>query len=298
VAVTDGPDGAARIPAEPARHLRRVLGLGQFTASGVGLIIGAGIYVLLAAATDKAGAGVWISFVVAGALSALTALGYAELAAMLPNAGAEYDYTRRVAPLWAAFVVGWIMLLGLMVAAAAVALGFADYLNYFVDVPVRIAALALIVVATAIASCGISESTRLTVALSVIQVGGLVAVVVIGVPHLGDHSLVGGASFGGVVSGAALVFFAFIGFDEVITLAEETRAPTRTVPRALSWRWGSPRSCTWPSRSRARACSGRRRWAHRDNPSPTSWRLRSGTRAPTSSRSLPSWPPRTRPCSR
>jgi APA family basic amino acid/polyamine antiporter len=78
--------------------LKRILGLGQITASGVGIIIGAGIYVLLGAATAEAGSAVWIAFLVAGLLSALTALSYSELASMFPNAGAEYDYTRRVAP--------------------------------------------------------------------------------------------------------------------------------------------------------------------------------------------------------
>ena len=214
-------------------RLHRALGLGQLTASGVGIIIGAGIYVLLGAATDVAGTGVWLSFVVAGGCSALTALGYAELTAMFPTAGAEYEFTRRVAAPSVAFLVGWVMIAGLMVAAAAVSLGFATYLRAFVDVPIRVGAIALLGAVTLIALRGIQRSTTLTVVLSLIQVGGLVSVVAISIPHLGDHSLVQGVSFGGVVSGAALVFFAFIGFDEVITLAEETDAPTRTVPRAL-----------------------------------------------------------------
>ncbi len=218
---------------ESRARLRRTLGLGQLTASGIGIIIGAGIYVLLGAATDVAGTGVWLGFVVAGGLSALTALSYAELAAMYPTAGAEYEYTRRVAAPSVAFLVGWVMIAGLVVAAAAVALGFATYFRSFVDVPIRIVAIGLLVGVTLIAVRGIQRSAAITVVLSLIQVGGLVAIIAIGVPHLGDHSLVDGVTFGGVVSGAALVFFAFIGFDEVITLAEETAAPTRTVPRAL-----------------------------------------------------------------
>ncbi|MFT7598054.1 MAG: APA family basic amino acid/polyamine antiporter [Acidimicrobiales bacterium] len=215
------------------QHLARSLGFGQITASGVGIIIGAGIYVLLGAATAEAGAAVWVSFLIAGALSALTALSYAELAAMFPNAGAEYDYTRRVAPEWTAFVIGWVMILGLVIAAAAVALGFASYVRYFVDVPLRVAAWALIAVVTLIALAGIEQSAKLTVALSAFQVGGLVVIVAIGVPHLGDHDLLEGSTTAGVMTAAALVFFAFVGFDEVITLAEETTNPARTVPRAL-----------------------------------------------------------------
>jgi APA family basic amino acid/polyamine antiporter len=120
-----------------------------------------------------------------------------------------------------------------MVAAAAIAVGFAHYLRYFVDVPLVAGAVGLLVVDAAIAMWGIQRSAHLTVALSAVQVAGLLFVIAIGIPHLGSQSITDGADLGGVVSGAALVFFAFIGFDEVITLAEETRDPTRVIPRAL-----------------------------------------------------------------
>ncbi len=213
--------------------LDRTLGFGQITASGVGIIIGAGIYVLLGSSTAEAGSAVWLSFLLAGGLSALTALSYAELASMFPSAGAEYEYTRQVAPPWMAFVVGWVMILGLVIASAAVALGFASYLRYFVAVPLRLGAWALLGLVTLVALGGIKQSARLTVTLSAFQVGGLLVIIAIGIPHLGEHSLVAGSTTTGVVSAAALVFFAFIGFDEVITLAEETKNPGRTVPRAL-----------------------------------------------------------------
>jgi APA family basic amino acid/polyamine antiporter len=213
--------------------LRRELGLVQITASGIGIIIGAGIYVLLGAATEEAGASVWAAFAVAGVLSALTALSYCELAAMFPAAGAEFDYTRRVAPAWVAFLVGWVMIVGLIVAGGAVSLGFARYLRYFVDVPEQVGAFALLLVVAAVALRGIRQSAALTLVFSIVQVGGLLFVAAIGLPHLGDQNLVEGISIDGVVSAAALVFFAFIGFDEVITLSEETRDPVRTVPRGL-----------------------------------------------------------------
>lgn len=214
-------------------RLRRVLGPLEVTASGVGIIIGAGIYVLLGAATAEAGNAVWLSFALAAVLCALTGLSYAELASMYPNAGAEYDYTRRVfAERWA-FLVGWTMVIGLMVAAAAIAVGFAHYLQYFVDVPLAAAAVALLAFDAVVAVSGIRRSARLTLALSALQVVGLLVVIAIGIPHLGSENLVVGASVSGVLGGAALVFFAFIGFDEVITLAEETREPTKVIPRAL-----------------------------------------------------------------
>jgi APA family basic amino acid/polyamine antiporter len=219
-------------PRPPA--LDRSLGLWSVTASGVGIIVGAGIYVLVGAAADRAGGRVWMSFVLAAVLSALTSLSYIELAAMFPRAGAEYEYARHVAPPSVAFVTGWMMVVGLFVAAAAVSLGFARYLEYFVDVDRRIGAVLLIASVTAVAFSGIRRSARMTVLLSLVQVGGLLLVIVAGWSHVGDVDLLSGpGGAGGVLSGAALVFFAFIGFDEVITLSEETRDPVRTIPRAL-----------------------------------------------------------------
>ena len=96
--------------------LRRVLGLVEVTAGGVGII--AGIYVLLGSATAQAGALVWAAFVVAAVLSALTGLSYAELSSMFPSAAGEYEYTRRAMPEGVAFVGGWTMIVGLVIAAA------------------------------------------------------------------------------------------------------------------------------------------------------------------------------------
>jgi amino acid permease-like protein len=125
------------------------------------------------------------------------------------------------------------MIVGLVVAAAMVSIGFARYVGYFVDIDARLASLVLLVIVSLVAMVGIKQSARLTVGLSAVQVGALVFVAAIGLPHVGDVDLFSGPGLGGVLAGAALVFFAFIGFDEVITLAEETRDPTRTVPRAL-----------------------------------------------------------------
>ncbi len=215
------------------RPLDRGLGLLHVTAGGVGIIIGAGIYVLIGEAAGEAGNALWLSFVLAAALCAATGFSYAELASMFPSAGAEFDYTRQVFPEWVAFLVGWVMVTGLIVAAGTVSLGFGRYFGEFVEVDERIPAIALIAGLSLVGASGIRHSGRIIVALSAIQVSGLVAVIAFGIPSIGEADLLASHGAQGVVGGAALVFFAFIGFDEVITLAEETRDPTRTVPRAL-----------------------------------------------------------------
>jgi APA family basic amino acid/polyamine antiporter len=203
------------------------------TASGVAIIIGAGIYVLLGPATQEAGSHVWMSFLLSSALCALTAFSYMELSSMFPKAGSEHEFARQAFPRWIAATVGWSMAIALVVASATVALGFARYLQEFVQVDNRWAAIAVIALMSVVSTLGMERAVWVIVGLGLIEVGGLVWVCVVGLPFIGDVDLVGQPNLGGVFNGAALVFFAFIGFDEVITLAEETRDSHKTVPRAL-----------------------------------------------------------------
>lgn len=212
--------------------LPRTLNLWQVTVAGVGIVIGAGIYVLIGTATAQAGSLVWLSFIVAAVLGGLTGLSYAELAGLFPSAGAEYEFARRAFNDFWGFLTGWLMIAGNVVAAGAVPLGFAQYFTHFVDVDTRIAAVGLLVVLTLVVISGVRHSIWLTAFLVLLQVGGLLMVITVGVPHIGERPLTVGTTTG-VLSAASLVFFAFIGFDEVVTLSDETRDPARVIPRAL-----------------------------------------------------------------
>ncbi len=214
-------------------QFKRVLGLPQVTASGVAIIIGAGIYVLLGPAAQAAGAQVWMSFVLSSALCALTAFSYMELSSMFPKAGSESEFARQAFPRWIGATVGWSMAIALVVASATVALGFSRYLREFVSVDSRVSAIVIIMMMSVISMLGMQRAVWVIVGLGLIEVGGLVWVCIVGLPYLGNVNLVSNVAIGGVFNGAALVFFAFIGFDEVITLAEETRNSHKTVPRAL-----------------------------------------------------------------
>ncbi|HEY5638592.1 MAG TPA: APC family permease [Dehalococcoidia bacterium] len=214
--------------------LRRSLGLLETTLGGVGIILGAGIYALVGEVAAKSGDAMWISFVMAGLMAAVVGLSYAELASTFPKAGADYEYTRRAFGGRAAFVVGWLIVIGNVVAASAVALAFGGYFGSLFDADVTLVAIAALVIATLIAFYGIRETLWTSIVLTVVEAGGLILIIVIGVPHFGDVDLLeanSGAT--GIFAGGALVMFAFIGFEQVATLAEETREPSRVVPRAM-----------------------------------------------------------------
>jgi amino acid transporter len=220
-------------PDAPPARLERTLGLWQVTISGVGIVIGAGIYVLIGEAAREAGNALWLAFALAAVLSVLTGLSYAELAGMFPSASAEYEFARQGFSPFTGFLAGWAMVAGNIVGAAAVAIGFAHYLGQFVAVETGYGAVALLGVLTGIVCIGIRRSIWLSTALVVLQIGGLLMVVAAGAPHIGTHPLITGSTASGVLGGAALVFFAFIGFDEIVSLSDETRDPARVIPRGL-----------------------------------------------------------------
>jgi APA family basic amino acid/polyamine antiporter len=214
--------------------LRRSLGLISCTLMGVGVILGAGIYALVGKAAGLAGNAVWLSFLGAAAFSALTGLSYAELSSFIPRAGGEYYYAQRAFGDRVAFLVTWLLLAGLALVSATVALGFAGYFNALLGTPPVLTAVAAIAVSTGLLVYGIRESAWFAGFCTVLEVIGLLAIIVLGVPHLGSVDLFDAPhGAGGVASAAALIFFAYIGFEEIVQLSEETRDPTRTIPRAL-----------------------------------------------------------------
>ncbi len=214
--------------------LRREVGLLSATASGVGIVLGAGIYVLIGEAAGLAGSGVWLAFLVGAVLAAGTGLAYAELTSMLPEAGAAAAYARVAFGARVGFVTGWMDVAVNCIAAPAVALGFARYFSTLLGVPTTPVAVAVLLLCGTIALLGVSHTVRLASAFAAIEAGGLLLVLVAGAPYLGTADLSevhGGAT--GLLAAAALVFFAYEGFEEIATLSEEVRDPTRNVPRAL-----------------------------------------------------------------
>ena len=219
---------------ERGGRLKRALGLPEVTLSGIGIILGAGIYALMGEAAGLAGNAVWVAFGISAVMAACTGLSYAELSSMFPRASAEYTYAGRAFGRTAAFLVGWLILASGVLSAATVALGFGGYVAGLTGIQVVPAALILIAGLAAIGVYGIRETALFAIAMTLIEAGGIVFVIVIGLPYLGSvdyFAMPKGLS--GVFEASALVFFAYMGFEEMVKLAEETREPEKTIPRAL-----------------------------------------------------------------
>jgi APA family basic amino acid/polyamine antiporter len=221
-------------PQSPNPPLRRELGLLEVTLSGVGIILGAGVYVLIGQAAGLAGNAIWLAFGISAIIALLTGLSYAELSSMFPKAGAEYDYVKNAFNAQLAFVIGWLVFLSGVLAAATVALGFAGYFSALTSIPVLISAIVLLIVLTALLAYGVKETARAAVIATLIEVSGLVIIIAIGLPHLGSVNYWEmPQGYSGLFAASALIFFAYQGFESMVKFSEETKKPEITVPKAL-----------------------------------------------------------------
>ena len=218
-----------------APELKRSVSLFTLTMYGIGVILGAGIYAIIGKAAGVAGGSLWLSFLIAALVGLLTGLSYMELISMFPQTAAEYVYVKnslRSKP--TAFVAGWMMLVAGIVSASTVAIGFANYFTGLFGGTVILAAAVLVVVLSAVNLWGISESTKLNVVFSLIEIVGLLIVIFAALPHIGTANLLEmPTGIVGVISASALIFFAFTGFESIANVAEETKKPQKTAPRAL-----------------------------------------------------------------
>jgi APA family basic amino acid/polyamine antiporter len=261
------------------KSLHRSLGPVQLTLLGIGAIIGTGIFVLTAAASQKAGPGMMVSFVIAGAVCAVAALCYSELASMAPVSGSAYTYTYAVMGELLAWCVGWALILEYAVAASAVSVGWSGYvlglienglgfdfpdllsagpawsMNGFIPTPdfsvgvINVPAIMVALAVTGLLMIGTTESARVNAVLVAVKVAALTIFIALTLPVIdtanlspfAPNGMFGAYSGMGVVGAAASIFFAYVGFDAVSTAAEETKNPQRNVPIGLI---GSLAICT------------------------------------------------------
>ena len=238
------------------KTLHRSLGPVQLTMLGIGGIIGTGIFVLTAEAAQKAGPGMMLSFIIAGSVSAVAALCYAEMAAMVPVSGSAYTYSYIVLGELVAWMVGWALVLEYAVAASAVSVGWSGYvvgllanLPHPIVIPPALAAgpyaggvinllgvfVALLI--TTLLVIGTRESANVNAVLVAIKLVALAAFIWLAVPVIKGGNfhpfLPNGWGTFGVIGAASSIFFGYVGFDAVSTAAEETRNPQRNLPIGL-----------------------------------------------------------------
>src|SRR6478609_2417018 len=234
-------------------ELARSIGLFQLTMFGVGATIGTGIFFVLSQAVPVAGPAVIWSFVIAGTVAGLTAVCYAELASAVPVSGSSYSYAYATLGELPAMGVGACLLLEYGVSAAAVAVGWSQYLNEFLDnvfgftIPDNLSnapeqdglfnlpAVILIVLCTLLLIRGASESAKVNAVMVMIKIGVLLLFIVVGIQgwnsdHLSDFAPFG---FHGIEAAAGIIFFSYIGLDAVSTAGEEVKNPRRNMPLAI-----------------------------------------------------------------
>ena len=218
-------------------ELKRHIGLFQLTMYGVGLTLGAGIYVLIGEATGFAGNSVWISFLLGTIVAMFAGLSYAELTALFPKAAAEYTFVKHAFKNnFLAFIIGWLTAITSMITAATVSLGFGGYLAQFVNLPITISAILLIVGLSVVNFIGIKESAWANTIFAIITAGGLVLIIFLGMTYettepIDYFEMPNGTI--GIILAFVLIFFAFIGFEDMANVAEEVKKPKKTLPRAI-----------------------------------------------------------------
>jgi amino acid transporter len=229
--VTDGP-------------LRRVLSTKMLLVFVVGDVLGAGIYALVGAVGAEVGGAIWTAFTAALILAVLTAFAYAELVTKYPQAAGSALYVDRAYKVpFLTFMVGFAVMASGITSASTLSRAFAgDYFEQFIDLPLVAVAIGFILVVAAVNLRGIAESVKVNMVLTGVEVLGLLLIVAVGIAALGqgdgDFSRnfefkEGESVFVAIMGGASLAFYALIGFEDSVNVAEETRDPVRAYPRAL-----------------------------------------------------------------
>ncbi|MBB2911131.1 amino acid transporter [Streptosporangium becharense] len=231
-------------PGSEQHSLKRVIGRRVLLLFVVGDILGAGIYALVGKVAGNVGGALWLPFLIAFILAALTATSYAELVGKYPRAAGAALYVNKAFSIpFLTFIVAFAVMMSGVTSASAAARAFGGrYLAEFVTLPVVVGAFLFLGLITLVNFAGISESVKVNVVLTIIEAFGLLVIMAIGVYALlsgdGEPSRAlefhpANGAFLGVLGGTALAFYALLGFEDSVNLAEEAKDPQRDFPRAL-----------------------------------------------------------------
>lgn len=217
-------------------RLKKTISLLDAVSIGVGAIVGAGIFVVLGVATGLAGPAVVASIILAGAVALLTASSFVRLSRDISREGGAYEFAHELLSPFGAFLTGFLWLASNVVAGATVALGFSYYVaSLFPALPVVFAAVLACLAATALNYSGMRRSVSINNALVAAKLLTLLFFVLVGAAFFDSRNFakLGEAPLGGVLSGAAIIFFAYGGFARITVVSEEVRDAKRNVPKAI-----------------------------------------------------------------
>ncbi len=220
--------------------LRRNLSMSQIALYGLGNILGAGIYVLIGEIAGIAGSLAPFAFLLAATVAGLTASSFAEFSARFPVSGGGALFVHKAFQLPSLTVaVGLLMMLTGIVSAATISRGFVGYLEVFVDLPQAFTIIALLLALCLLASWGIQQSVSTAVLITLVEVGGLLLIIVVAqfAPLAPEIDIVAAeplrAGWAGLLGGSFLAFYAYIGFEDIVNVAEEVKEPRKNMPRAI-----------------------------------------------------------------
>jgi len=221
--------------------LKKGIGLFEATLYGIGIILGAGIYALIGVGAGIAGNALWLSFVVGAVIAAFTGFSYAELSSMYSKEAAEYVYTKHAFKKEIlAFIVQWIMFFTVVVSIPTVALGFAGYWSFLFGGNMVIIALALIALMSLLNYFGIKESAKYNDISTIIEAAGLAAIILLGLYYGTKHGTFASMNFfqsptgvTGILTATTIIYFAFIGFENLVNISEEAKDAKHIIPKAL-----------------------------------------------------------------
>ncbi|AXI43921.1 APC family permease [Sulfitobacter sp. SK011] len=229
---------------EQTVHLKRSIGLTGLVLYGLGVTIGAGIYVLVGETIVRAGSYAPAAFLISAIVMGFTAASFAELSGRVPRAAGEAVYVEHAFGIgWLTVVVGLAVLAEAMIAAAAIAVGSAGYVAELIALPRELLVICIVLLMAMIAAWGIRESVAIAGAMTLVEVLGLLVIIYFGLANdPGSLNALPPAllpsptdlpAMSGVLAASMIAFFAFIGFDDVVNLVEEAKNPAKIMPWAI-----------------------------------------------------------------
>ncbi|WP_127845906.1 APC family permease [Psychroflexus aestuariivivens] len=217
------------------KKLKKTLGLLDILMFGIGGIVGAGIYAIIGEAAALSGNMLWLSFIIAACIALLTGLSYAEFVSRFPDSGGSFEYIKQSLGQKSALFMSIFMIFTGVVAAAAIAISFASYLTRLWEFPSWIIVIGVIGLMAIFNIFGAKYSSYYNSLATVITIGGLAVVIAFCLPEIGktDLTKLNDAGWNGVVAASALIFFSFIGFEDLVKMAEETKNPKKVMPKGV-----------------------------------------------------------------